>query len=157
MYAIQAWKKIQRDANDVNTVTQENAVEGSILSTALLSIRPPTDMTSLWILGPSGIGKTTWALTYAEKPSLFVRHLDTLRQYRCGYHQSLIFDDMSFSHLPRQAQIALVDRFHPQQIHIRYSVVNLPANIQKIFLSNDTIFTTPDEAIYRRITLINLY
>jgi len=43
-----------------------------------------------------------------------------------------------------------VDTDHPQQIHVRYSVVNLPAKLTKIFLSNDDIFTN-DTAINRRI------
>lgn len=120
-----------------------------------MTLQLPTDMTSLWVKGPSGVGKTTWALRTSIKPALFVRHLDTLREFRNGYHMTIIFDDMSFSHLPRQAQIELVDRFHPQQVHIRYTVVNLPAGIPKIFLSNDIIFNY-EPAIMRRITKIDL-
>jgi len=153
MYASQAFLKIQRDAS-VNTITESYQVIGTITSPTLQELQLPTDMTSLWVKGPSGIGKTTWALTVSPKPSLFVRHLDTLREFRNGYHKSIIFDDMSFSHLPRTGQIELVDRFHPQQIHVRYAVVNLPPNIPKIFLSNDSIFTY-DQAIFRRITLVN--
>lgn len=161
MYANQAFLKIQRDAS-VNTIAEGYQPIGTISSTTLSNLQLPTDMTSLWVKGPSGtsvltigIGKTTWALTVSNKPALFVRHLDTLREFRNGYHKSIIFDDMSFQHLPRQAQIHLVDRYHAQQIHVRYAVVNLPANIPKIFLSNDSIFTY-DQAIFRRLTLVNL-
>lgn len=154
MYANQAFLKILKDAS-VNTIGEEYQVIGTITSTVLQNLQLPTDMTSLWVKGPSGIGKTTWALTVSNKPALFVRHLDTLREFRNGYHKTIIFDDMSFQHLPRTAQIELVDRYHPQQIHIRYAVVNIPPNIPKIFLSNDSIFTY-DEAIFRRLTLVNL-
>lgn len=154
MYANQAFQKIQRDAS-VNTIPEDYQITGTIISDTLQQLLVPTDLTSLWVKGPSGIGKTTWALTVSNKPALFVRHLDTLREFRNGYHMTIIFDDMSFQHLPRQAQIELVDRYHPQQIHVRYSVVNLPANIPKIFLSNDDIFSN-DQAINRRITLVDL-
>lgn len=154
MYANQAFHKIQRDAG-TNTISDSYQILGTITSEPLMTLQLPNDMTSLWVKGRSGVGKTTFALTISIKPALFVRHLDTLREFRSGYHKTIIFDDMSFCHLPRQAQIELVDRFHPQQIHIRYTVVNLPAGIPKIFLSNDIIFTY-DPAIMRRVTKVDL-
>lgn len=156
IYAVRAWNKIQKDAS-VNTIPRDYIPTGTIQSPHLQNQRYPEDLTSLWLKGPSGVGKTTWALTYSNKPALFVRHLDTLAEFRNGFHTSIIFDDMSFLHLPRQAQLELVDRYHPQQIHIRYRKVDLPAGIQKIFLSNDRIFDLSDEAIARRITFINLF
>nr|QJI53683.1 MAG: replication-associated protein [Cressdnaviricota sp.] len=154
MYADRAYKKAQLDTQ-VNTISNDYLVEGTILSTTLETLRMPEDMTSLWIKGPSGIGKTTWALTYCEKPLLFVRHLDTLRQFRPGFHKTIVFDDMNFSHLPRPAQIELVDRYHPQQVHVRYAVVDIPAKTPKVFLSNDIIFIY-DEAINRRLTALSI-
>ncbi len=148
-YASHAWEFNKRHLNDINTIGENHPIEGSILNPFLMVLRPQLNATN-WIKGPSGIGKTTWALTYAPKPALFVRHLDTLRQFQVGVHQSLIFDDMSFTHQPRTAQIMIVDTHHPQQIHVRYAVVNLPANTTKIFLSNDDIFLD-DPAINRRI------
>ena len=148
-YALQAWNYTLQRANDINTITGEQPIEGSIHAPYLRLLIPETSRTN-WIKGPSGIGKTTWALTVVPKPALFVRHLDTLKQFRCGYHVALIFDDMSFQHLPRTNQIMIVDTDHPQQIHVRYGVVNLPAKLTKIFLSNDDIFTE-DPAIMRRI------
>jgi len=155
MYAVQAFQKVIRDLASSNTILENYQATGTVTSEMLLTLQPPTDMTSLWVKGPSGVGKTTWALNVSSKPALFVRHLDTLREFRNGYHRSIIFDDMSFAHLPRQAQIEIVDRYHPQQIHVRYAVVNLPVGIQKIFLSNDSIFTW-DQAIQRRLTQVVL-
>lgn len=155
MYANRAFQKAQQDASP-NTISDSYVNSGVITSQALLNLQLPEGMTSIWIMGPTGVGKTTWALTHALKPSLFVRHLDTLREFRNGYHKSLIFDDMSFRHIPRVGQLEIVDRYHPTQVHIRYQVVTLPAGIPKIFLSNDEIFDW-DEAIHRRITKIDLF
>lgn len=156
MYANRAWSKVQEEMNS-NTYLPLTPVEGTITSTVLSTLAYNEVGTSLWIKGPTGVGKTTWALRQLEKPLLFVRHLDTLRQFKNGYHKTIVFDDMNFSHLPRQAQIELVDRNHPQQIHVRYSVVNLPAQVIKVFLSNDSIFDMSDPAIARRISLISLW
>ena len=155
MYANRAFLKAQQDASP-NTISESFENLGVITSPALLNLPPHEDMTSLWIMGPTGVGKTTWALTHALKPSLFVRHLDTLREFRNGFHKSIIFDDMSFRHIPRVGQLEIVDRYHPTQVHIRYQVVTLPAGIPKIFLSNDDIFDW-DQAIQRRLTKVDLY
>lgn len=111
-----------------------------------------TDRRSHVIIGPSGIGKTTWAKRECEKPALFVTHADGLRKLGLQ-HKSIIFDDMSFKHTPREAQIQLADRDDPRQIHVRYGVVDVPAGIQKIFTSNVQIFDTEDPAINRRLNV----
>lgn len=104
---------------------------------------------SLILEGPSGTGKTTWAKYFAPKPSLFVTHLDVLRQFRPGFHQSIIFDDMQFSHLPRETQIHLLDTENPRAIHVRYGTASIPAGVVKIFTCNQPIFID-DPAIRRR-------
>jgi len=104
----------------------------------------------LCIVGPTGCGKTTWALINAPKPTLIVTHPDTLREFKSGYHKSIIFDDMSFLHQPRESQIQLVDQRVPRTIHCRYKAVTIPANIPKIFTSNNKPFIE-DPAINRRI------
>lgn len=104
----------------------------------------------LSIVGPTGTGKTTWALKYAPKPALVVSHLDVLREFKPGYHKSIIFDDMSFCHMPREAQIHLADQRVPRTIHCRYKAVSIPAGVPKIFTSNQKPFIE-DDAINRRI------
>lgn len=116
---------------------------------------PSTATTTLILTGPTGIGKT--ALAKALLPeALFVSHMDTLRQYGAGY-DGVIFDDMAFTHLHREAQIHLVDVHEDRQIHVRYSVAELPAGTKRIVTTNrdaEQVVLITDPAINRRCTVI---
>lgn len=149
-YAHDAWE--QSRLIDAFTITEEtlSAYAGVIGCETLLNLLSPPVDHAFWIKGPSGIGKTTWALKNALKPCLFVKHQDTLRKLT-AVHRSIVFDDMMFAHLPRETQIQMVDSDHPAQIHCRYGVASIPARIQKIFTSNVDIFDLKDLAIERRI------
>jgi hypothetical protein len=71
----------------------------------------------------------------------------------------IIFDDMSFAHLHREAQLAIVDVYDDTDIHIRYSVAHLPAGTPRIVTSNrnlDEIFLATDDAIRRRLQVIDM-
>lgn len=108
------------------------------------------------LVGPSGCGKSSWAKKMAPKPCLWVSHMDVLRMYRASYHQSIIFDDMCFKHMPLQAQIHLTDWIDARQIHCRYGYATIPAHTMKIFTCNEYPFTK-HPAIDRRINVIDLY
>lgn len=122
-------------------------------SEALLLTALPEGTTVL--VGNTGIGKTSWAKRVCPKPALWVRHIDVLRSFRPGYHKSIIFDDMSFMHLPREAQIHIVDQSDEAHIHCRYGHAVIPAKTVKIFTANAYPFTR-DPAIERRVNLIVL-
>ena len=111
-----------------------------------------TDPRSLILVGPTGCGKTSWAKTNSPKPSLFIRHLDTLAEFKPGFHKSIIFDDISCIHMPRQQQLFLVDSFDNATIHIRYRTVQIPAGTKRIFTCNDGFVPVnlDDPAIKRR-------
>lgn len=108
------------------------------------------------LVGPSGCGKSAWAKRVAPKPALWVTHIDTLREFDPRIHKSIIFDDMSFTHMPLQAQIHLVDWVDDRTIHCRYGTAHIPKQTVKIFTCNDPPFVQ-HQAIDRRIELINLY
>lgn len=110
---------------------------------------------STLLIGPSGCGKSSWAKRVCPKPALWVRHIDILRKFRPGFHQSIIFDDMDFKHLPRSTQIYIADQDDIAQIHCRYGVATIPARTQKIFTANTMPFEE-DEAIRRRLQIINI-
>lgn len=102
------------------------------------------------IQGETGIGKTCWAKLHAPKPALMVNHMDALKSFRPGFHKSIIFDDMSFTHMPREAQIMILDQHNSRQIHVRYGIVRIPKGTPKIFTCNVKIFEEDDPAIKRR-------
>lgn len=100
-----------------------------------LSIVPLT-FKSLLVVGIPGIGKTGWAMLHMPRPCLLVKHVDTLRSFRPGYHQSIFFDDCDFKHYPRATQLQLCDYENQCQIHVRYGVAVIPAKIPRLFCSN---------------------
>lgn len=102
------------------------------------------------LVGPTGCGKTVWALRFSPKPSLLVRHIDRLRDFDKEIHKSIIFDDMVFKHIPVQGQIHLVDNYLPADIHCRYTTALIPAGTAKIFTCNERPFED-HPAINRRI------
>lgn len=117
-------------------------------------IQPSTRKSTI-IIGPSGIGKTTYAKLKSKKPALFVTHLDDLK-FMNAQIKSIIFDDMTFKHLPVQSQIHLVDMDENRSIHVRYGTVQIPAGTEKWFTCNEEPFNEHD-AITRRVNQINLY
>lgn len=108
------------------------------------------------LVGPTGCGKSAWAKRVAPKPALWVSHIDVLRLFKPGFHQSIIFDDMAFKHMPLQAQIHLVDWVDSRQIHCRYGYATIPAGTTKIFTCNEFPFAE-HPAIARRIEVTDLY
>lgn len=139
-----------RYANDQISILS-NEHEGLICESLKSLIFDATSRKALVLKGPSGCGKTTWAKINAPKPALFVSHLDQLKKFVPGYHVSIIFDDVSFTHIPRTAQISLLDFDNPRAVHCRHSVASIPAGIHKIFTCNEWPITRGDPAIERRI------
>lgn len=114
-----------------------------------------SDRKSTIIVGEAGCGKTSWAKAFAPKPALWVKHTDTLKAFKAGFHKSIIFDDVSFRHCPRTQQLQLVDQYDEQQIHCRHAVATIPAGVPRIFTCN--VGWEPvelsDAAIARRIKI----
>lgn len=146
-YAQYFWNRLH---GDICTITDETDINGTICP-ALESFQLPGDLRkSIVLRGPSGCGKTTLAKRQALKPCLFVSHVDQLKKFRPGFHKSIIFDDCSFTHVPRTGQIAIVDCYDTRAIHCRHAVATIPVGIQKIFTCNEWPVDKNDEAIARR-------
>lgn len=114
----------------------------------------------LW--GPGGTGKTEFALAHFEKP-LFVRHIDALREFRPGFHDGVVFDDMDFQHWPHGSRVHILDMSRPAQIHCRYSHAILPRGTRRIFCSNSQFILHKDSdseeqrsAISRRLEIVEV-
>lgn len=109
----------------------------------------------LWIYGPSGVGKTQ--LIKAMYPNcLFVSHKDKLKQLK-PEHELIVFDDMSFSHWPREAVIHLLDTESSRDIDVKFGMVTIPMNTPRVFLSNNWIWPKDDtQAIKRRLYVVTV-
>lgn len=103
--------------------------------------------------GAPHCGKTQFALAHFKRP-LLVRHMDTLKRFRCHYHDGIVFDDMSFTHWHVTQQIALLDWEEDSDVHARYECAYIPAGTIKIFTCNDPNIFNLDPAFgaLRRIT-----
>lgn len=107
---------------------------------------------SIIIWGASGARKTSYVISRYPKICM-VSHMDDLLNFKPEEHDGILFDDMDFGHIPRTAQIHLVDQTFDRSIHIRYTTVTIPKNTLKIFTTNNNngdIFLN-DPAINRRI------
>lgn len=118
----------------------------------LLCLRGAAKTTVL--VGPTGCGKTTWALRECEKPALWVTHKDDLRLLNKSI-KCIIFDDMDFEHWPITAQIHIVDQDMTRSIDVKHGKAVIPKGIQKIFTCNKYPFTE-HEAIKRRVKLVEI-
>lgn len=114
---------------------------------------------TLIISGPTEIGKTSLAKALLPR-ALFVSHMDQLRAYDSTRHEGVIFDDMSFKHLHREAQIHIADTYEPRAIHVRYAIALLPENTPRILTTNrdyDGVLDTTDPAIRRRCSAWKMF
>lgn len=111
---------------------------------------------TLVLYGETNTGKTQLAKALLPN-ALILNHLDRLRMYDSDSFNGLIYDDMSFSHLHREAQLALVDRYEDRQIHIRYTIAEVPRGTPVIITTNQppgNILSLQDPAIKRRVECV---
>lgn len=141
-------------SSEAGTTLDEWDGQESWIRSDLLCLPLPSGK-SIVLVGPSGCGKTSWVKMRCPKPALWVRHIDVLRAFRADYHKCIVFDDMSFNHMPVQAQIHIVDWQDTSHIHCRYGHATIPAQTLRFFTCNEFPFA-PHPAIIRRITQINL-
>lgn len=114
--------------------------------------------TTLLLYGPTNCGKTSLAKALLPD-ALLTRHLDKLRDYSSGRYTGIILDDMTFGHIHDEAQIALIDRHEDTQVHVRYSVAEIPAGTPMIVTSNKhpaEVFKIENPAIKRRLTFVKV-
>lgn len=115
----------------------------------------PNDFQSVILIGASNIGKTQFAKSQFTN-HCFCSHIEDLKKFDEHIHDGILFDDMDFKHMPRTAQIHLTDWDEDRSIHARYVNIRIPAHTKKIFTCNTMCVDIDDEAIYRRVSVIDL-
>lgn len=122
------------------------------------TLRHPTEFKVLYVYGPTNLGKTQWALAALKRP-LLVCQWEDLRDYDELVYDGIVFDDMSFSHLPPSTCIHLLDWDLDRVLHARYTNITIPKETRKVFVSNkrpEDCFPSSDAdlwpAIRRRIS-----
>lgn len=108
----------------------------------------PLDLSKSVVLwGASNIGKTYFALAHFQNP-VMVTHLDDLLLFDPKRHDGLVFDELTFTHLPVSQRIGLVDLDFDRSIHIRYTTVIIPKGTKRIFTNNlQSVFIDPRETL----------
>jgi len=107
--------------------------------------------------GLANCGKTNWAISQFENP-LLVSDLDQLKDIH-KKTDGLIFDEMLFEHIPKQAQIYLLDMAMDRTIRTRHSNAVIPRNMPRIFTCNEHEYVfgaTPHESVTRRYNTIHI-
>lgn len=86
------------------------------------------------INGPSGIGKTQYALSHFLEPVL-LSHIDDLKKIT-PTTDGIVFDDMNFNHWPPNSCIHLCDMELPRSINVKYGTKEIPQYLKRIFTTN---------------------
>lgn len=108
----------------------------------------PLDL-PVFLQGYSKTGKTQFALAHFENP-LLIRELEDLSKLDSSY-DGLVFDDMSFRHMPPNKSIHLTDWDLPSSMRVLYGIAVIPAKMRRIFVSNQTDIFFPDPEKYKNV------
>lgn len=120
---------------------QDPPIDPDSFNIPLLPI--PKDRCMLFY-GPSTLGKTEYAKAHFKNP-LFVKKIEQLRELE-PEHDGIVFDDMSFKHMPAEERLAILERRNPTCIHARYSNIPLDPYPPRIFThNNNDIFFGPQD------------
>lgn len=120
------------------------------------------DNKAVVLTGKSGCGKTSYAKSHFKHP-LVISHMDQLKDVNPCLHDGLIFDDMSFAHMPTESCIHLCDLENDRYVHCRHSMGFMPGGMHRIFTTNKPYrslfnFGTEEQekAIDRRVYLLHV-
>jgi len=111
---------------------------------------------SLILIGNTELGKTNWAKTYIQyilnETWIVVTHMDDLRRYR--NEQWIIWDDISFAHMPVDSQKHIAECRTERTIHCRHQVCHI-TQAKQIFCMNSYPFIE-DPAIRTRVLVVDV-
>lgn len=99
----------------------------------------------------SDLGKTQLAKAKFRRP-LVVRYIDKLKKLDLGHHDGIVFDDMSFSHWPRESVLSLFDMEEDADVNVKNSMVTIPAGFPRIFTTNRCMWNLSEWQEYDKDT-----
>lgn len=106
---------------------------------------------SLILIGSTELGKTNWAQTFVHfalnETFLKVTHMDDLKRYR--NEDWIIWDDISFAHMPIDSQKHIAEVRSERTIHCRHTTCHI-TRAKQIFCMNEYPFGA-HEAIETRV------
>ena len=123
----------------------------------------PFEEKAVVLFGPSGTGKTSYAVALLKDP-LVCSTLDDLKRFRPGVHGGIVFDDMDFSGMTPEAAIHLLDMVFDRTIRLRYTNAQIPRGTPRVFTTNKQpryVFPRPinagqEAALLRRYTAVHV-
>lgn len=163
------WNRVWNDVAESLTIREPPGMpiprdppsDAAARSRAILAdLRWPEELDpvkSLLFYGPAGCGKTQWLKNNMPMPMLYIRHVEDLEYFNKRVHKSILFDDLDFRRWPNSSQIMAVERQDPQTIHVRHTRRHLPAGIIKVFVCYEELPFACDDAIKRRLEIVNLW
>lgn len=130
-------------------------------------VLPESFAKSVVLLGPTNIGKTTWAVNHMVErfgKILVVNEIDDLRGLD-STHKGIVFDEIRFTgdvlsgkgRWPVHSQIAIVDNALGRSIHCRNVNAYIEKHTPKLFTCTETFCFSFNSQIRRRIEVINMY
>jgi serine kinase of HPr protein (carbohydrate metabolism regulator) len=100
---------------------------------------------SLIIKGISNTGKTHFALALLKDYNpLLVGDKEKLKEFKKGFHKSIIFDNFDFDHISREEVIKYFDMELDRDFRVTYGYITIPRQIKKIFTTNKDKITKFD-------------
>lgn len=115
---------------------------------------------SLVLIGPSGTGKTQGILALAHSHDLnplLITEINDLKDFH-PKNKLIIFDDFSDKDFHPEQLKHLLDSETPCRIRVLYNSIQIPANIRRIWISNNDLFSSvrgeDSRAIFRRVTQV---
>ena len=101
---------------------------------------------SLIIKGISNTGKTNFALALLKDHNpLLVGDKEKLKEFKKGFHKSIIFNAFDFNNISREEVIKYFDTEFDRDFRVTYGYITIPSQIKKIFTTNKEKLTKFDD------------
>lgn len=115
----------------------------------------PLDLTkAVWLYGPTNCGKTSFAKAHFKCP-LLVQQIEDLKSFDPTVNDGIVFDDMSFTHVPFQQVLRLFDMDDDSVIFCRYENAVIPAGTKRIFTHNHHEAWIPKDLMENQYDALN--